>query len=84
MNELAQYLLQNIILDFDGEVSAENVRAFLRDDGSAESREVLQKIIEDNGIDDLLLALGDVLKSNLATGIDTSVVREHIVSYSES
>lgn len=84
MNELSQYLLDNIILDFEGEVTTEMVRDFLRRDDSPTSRALLQKIIEDNGIEDLLLAVADCLNDNLATGINTNVIREHLVGYSDS
>lgn len=84
MNELAQYLMENIIFDFEGEVTAETVRAFLRQDNRTESRALLQKIIEENGIDDLLIALADCLTVNLTTGITADVIREHLNSYAES
>ncbi|MCP4601288.1 MAG: hypothetical protein GY847_12320 [Proteobacteria bacterium] len=84
MNELAQYLLENLIFDFEGEVTTETVRAFLRQDNRSESRALLQKIIEEKGVDDLLIALADCLTANLASGIDKDVVREHLASYAES
>jgi len=84
LNELANYLLENIIIDFEGEVTTDTIRAFLRKDEGPVSRALLQKIIEDKGIDDLVIALADVLKANIANGIDTSLIREHLVSYSES
>jgi hypothetical protein len=84
LKELAEYLLQNVILDFDGEVTVEAVRAFLREDNSAGSRAMMQKIIEDNGVDDLLLALADVLVANLTSGINADVIAEHIATYTES
>ena len=84
MNELAQYLLDNLILDFEGEVTTDTVRAFLRKDESGLSRALLQKIIEDNGIEELLIAVADCLSGNIGTGIDASVIREHLITYSES
>lgn len=84
MNELAQYLFDNMIIDFEGEVTTETVRAFLRKDEGPIARALLQKIIEDKGIDDLVIALADVLKANVANGIDSSLIREHLVTYSES
>ena len=84
MNELAQYLLENLIFDFEGEVTAETVRAFLRQDNNEEARELMQKIIEDKGIDELLITLADCLTANLATGITSEVIREHLTSYAES
>lgn len=84
MNELAQYLFDNMIIDFEGEVSMETIRVFLRKDEGPVSRALLQKIIEDKGIDDLVIALADVLKANVTNGIDTGLIREHLVTYSES
>ena len=84
MNELAQYLLENLIVDFEGEVTAETVRAFLRQDGTEQSRALMQKIIEDKGIDELLITLADCLAVNLGTGVTSDVIRSHLVSYSES
>lgn len=84
MNELAQYLLEKMLFDFDGEVTTETVRAFLRRDDDAASRALLQKIIEENGIDDLLITLADCLTADLPTGINAAVIRGHLSSYSES
>ena len=77
-------MLENIIIDFEGEVTTDTVRAFLRKDESATSRALLQKIIEEKGIDELLLALADCLVANIPTGIDSSTIREHLVTYSDS
>ena len=55
MKELVSYLLQNLYLDFQGEISVEQVREFLREDESREARQLLSKIIEEKGIDDLLI-----------------------------
>ncbi len=84
MKELAHYLFENIILDFEGEVTTETIRAFLRKDESPEARALMQKIIEENGIDDLLIAIADCLTSDLAKGITTDSIKEHLSGYSES
>lgn len=84
MNELAQYLIENIILDFEGDVTTETVRAFLRKDDSPRARALLQRIIEEQGIDDLLLALADCLTAELAKKLTPSDVTDHLVSYSEA
>ena len=84
MNELAQYLFENLLFDFNVEVTAEAVRAFLRRDENAESRALLQKIIEENGIDDLLMALADCLTVDLPNGINPDVIRSHLSNYAES
>lgn len=84
MKELVQYLLENMYIDFQGDVSLETVRSFLREDDSPEARALLAKVIEDNGVDDMLLTLADCLKESLQTGISDEVVREQLNTYSES
>jgi hypothetical protein len=84
VKELVRYLLENMYLDFQGEISLETVRQFLRSDDSREARQLLQKLIEDRGVDELLLTLADVLKDHLRSGVSEEVVREQLVLYSES
>jgi uncharacterized membrane-anchored protein YjiN (DUF445 family) len=84
VKELVQYLLENMYIDFQGDVSLETVRSFLREDDSTEARALLAKVIEDNGVDDLLLTLADCLKESLQTGISDEVVREQLNTYAES
>jgi hypothetical protein len=84
VNELVEYLLKNLYIDFQGEISVERVREFLRQDDSREARRVLAKIIEEKGVDDLLLTLADCLREHLRHGINENVVREQLNLYAES
>ncbi|MGZ3419578.1 MAG: hypothetical protein ACXWUG_09755 [Polyangiales bacterium] len=84
MNELVRYLLENMYLDFQGEISLEQVRAMLREDGSREARGLLEKLTQENGIDDMLITLADTLKDYLAQGINNDTIREQLQLYSES
>ena len=84
MKELVRYLLDNLYLDFQGEISLETVRQFLRGDESREAKAVLAKLIEDKGVDDLLLTLADCLKEHIRTGVSEQVVREQLSLYSDS
>ncbi len=84
MKDLVRYLLDNLYLDFQGEISLDTVRQFLRGDDSREAKALLQKMIEDKGVDDLLIALADVLKEHLRTGVNEQVVREQLSMYSDS
>lgn len=84
MKELIRYLMQNMYLDFQGDISLETVRGFLRDDDSREARQLLSKIIEEKGIDDLLITLADCLKEHIQSGVSETVVREQLQMYSES
>jgi len=52
VKELVRYLIENMFLDFQGDISVERVREFLREDDSREARQLLSKIIEEKGVDD--------------------------------
>ncbi len=84
MKELVRYLLENLYLDFQGEISIDTVRQFLRGDDSREARALLAKLIEDKGVDDLLLTLADCLKEHIRSGVNESVVHEQLSLYAES
>ena len=84
MNELVRYLLDNLTLDFTGEIDGEKVREFLREDDSRDARQLLSKIIEDKGVEDLLITLADCLKEHLQAGITDDAVLEQLHMYSES
>jgi hypothetical protein len=84
VKELIRYLLQNIQLDFQGEISLDQVRQYLRDDDTRESRKLLGKLIEDKGVDDMLITLADCLKEHITTGIRDETVSEQLRMYSDS
>ena len=84
MKELIRYLLNNIYLDFQGEITLDTVRGLLREDDSREARKLLGKLIEDKGVDDMLLILADCLKEYLTTGVNEKVVSEQLSLYADS
>lgn len=84
MKELVRYLLENMYVDFQGEISLDTVRQFLRGDDSREAKALLQKLIEDKGVDDLLITLADVLKDHIRTGVNEQTMREQLSMYAES
>lgn len=84
MKQLIQYLLENLILDFQGDLTLDMVRDFLRDDESREGRALLAKLVEDRGVSDMMITLADCLQDYLKTGINDEVLREQIRTYAES
>jgi len=84
VKELIRYLMDNMYLDFQGDISLETVRGFLREDESREARQLLSKIIEEKGIDDLLITLADCLKEHIQSGVNENIVREQLQMYAES
>ena len=47
MKELIKYLIENMVIDFQGEITLETVRGFLREDDGREARQLLAKLIEE-------------------------------------
>ena len=84
MKELIKYLLDNLYLDFQGEITLETVRNFLREDDGRDARQLLAKLIEEKGVDDMLITLADCLKEHIQNGINEKVIREQLSDYSES
>jgi hypothetical protein len=84
VNELIRYLMENMYIDFQGEISTETVRNFLKDDPSREARTLLNKIVEDKGVEDMLITLADCLKDHLRSGISEEAIRDQLGTYSES
>ena len=84
MRELVRYLLENAYIDFQGDLSIDKVREFLRDDETREGRSLLAKLIDDKGVDDLLITIADCLKDHIRTGINEETIREQLSTYSES
>ena len=84
VKQLIGYLLDNMILDFQGNLTLDMVREFLRDDDSRESRALLSKLVEDRGVSDMMITLADCLQDTIKTGINEEVLREQIRTYAES
>jgi hypothetical protein len=84
LNQLVRYLLENMYLDFQGEISLDQVRQMLRGDESREAKALLAKLIEDKGVDDLLITLADCLKDHIQSGVTEQVLRDQLSTYSDS
>jgi hypothetical protein len=84
VNQLIAYLLENLILDFKGDLTLDMVREFLRNDEGREARALLAKLVEDRGVSDMMITLADCLQDSIRTGISDDVVREQIRTYAES
>ncbi len=84
MKELARFLLQNAQIDFSGDIAIDQVRQFLRDDDSREARALLARLIEDKGVDEMLITVADCLKEHIPNGIGEDVIRQQLAMYSDS
>jgi len=84
LNQLIAYLRENLLLDFQGDLSLEMVRDFLKDDDSRDARALLGKLVGDRGTNDMLIVLADCLLDHVQRSLTDDVVREQLRNYSES
>ena len=84
MRELVRYLLEHAYIDFQGDIDMDRVRELLRDDDTREARSLLSKLIEEKGVDDLLITIADCLKEHIPSGITEDTLRQQLLTYSES
>lgn len=84
MNQLIAYLRENMILDFQGDLTLEMVREFLKEDNSREARALLAKLVEDRGVNEMMIVLADCLLEVVQQSITDDRIREQLRSYSES
>ena len=84
MKQLIAYLRENMILDFQGDLTLEMLRDFLRDDDSREARALLSKIVEDRGVNDMMIVLADCLLEVVQKAVSDETIREQLQTYAES
>ena len=84
MKRLIQYLRENMILDFQGDMTLEMLREMLRDDDSREARALRAKVVEDKGVNDMMLVLADCLLEVVQRSLPEEAMREQLSTYAES
>lgn len=83
LNQLVAYLLEHMIIDFQGDLTLDMVRDFLREDNSPASKSLLSKLVEDRGVSDMMIVLADCLQECLSTGIRKETVHDQIRTYAD-
>ncbi len=84
MKQLIAFLLDHAMLDFSGDLSLDMVKDFLRDDDSPEARALLAKLVQERGVDDMVVTLADCLQEHLRNGLTEDVVSDQLKMYAES
>jgi len=85
VRDLVRFLLEHAVIDFQGDdITIEKVRQYLREDDSREARALLSKLIEDKGVDEMLVTVADCLNDYIRVGITEDTLREQLGVYSES
>jgi hypothetical protein len=84
VKQLIAFLLDHAMLDFSGELTIDMVKDFLREDEAPESRALLNKIMQDGGVEDMQITLADCLQDSLRIGLTEGLVGEQLKLYAES
>lgn len=84
MKQLIAFLLDHAMLDFSGGLTIDMVKDFLRDDESPEARALLNRIMQDGGVEEMQVTLADCLQESLRTGLSEGIVGEQLKLYAES
>jgi hypothetical protein len=84
VNRLIAYLRENVMLDFQGDLSVERVRELLSGDDSRDARNLLAKVVSEGKVEDMLLVLTDVLLEVVQTALSDEVMREQLRMYMDS
>ena len=84
MDELYSYILNHIVLDFEGEFTMEKINDMLVRDGSQVSRDLRARLIAEQGPNQFLLVLLDCLGESVSDGIRKDKVEEQVRLYLEA
>ena len=84
VNRLIEYLRQNMIVDFQGDLSVAKVRELLAGDDSRDAKNLLAKLVADRKVEDFIIVLADCLAEPMQRALTDDVMREQIRMYAES
>ena len=84
VNRLIEYLRQNLMIDFQGDLSVAKVRELLAGDDSRDAKTLLTKLVADRKVEDMLVVLADCLLEPVQKALPDDVMREQLRMYSES
>ncbi|MDY0059708.1 MAG: hypothetical protein RBU45_07870 [Myxococcota bacterium] len=84
MNQLIQYMLEHLMLDFEGELNQETVQRFLKNDNSPLSRDLRSKLTTDKEVEDFLVVMADCLREFIRSGVTPERVKEQVQYYVEA
>jgi hypothetical protein len=84
VNRLIEYLRQNILIDFQGELSVAKVRELLAGDESRDAKALLTKLVAERKVEDMLVVLADCLTEPVQKALTDEVMRDQLRMYTES
>lgn len=84
MNQLIQFLLDHLMLDFDNEVTQEAVLRILDSDKSPLARDLKARVTQDRDVGEFLVPLADCLRVYIQLGVTPERVREQVQAWVEA
>ena len=84
VNRLIAYLRDNLIIDFQGDLTVGMARELLAGDESREAKALLAKLVAEKKVEDMLVVLADCLLESVQRALTDEVMREQIRMYVES
>jgi len=84
VNRLIDYLRQNLMIDFQGDLSVEKVRELLAGDDSRDVKVLLAKLTQEKNVEDMMLVLADCLLEPVQSSLSDDMMREQLRMYTES
>jgi len=84
VNQLIAYLRQNLMIDFQGDLSVAKVRELLAGDDSRDAKQILAKVVAEKNVEDMILVLADCLLEPVQQSLGDDLMREQLRMYSES
>jgi hypothetical protein len=84
VNRLIDYLRQNLMIDFQGDLSVAKVRELLAGDDSRDAKNLLAKLVAEKKVEDMMLVLADCLLEPVQQALSDDVMREQLRTYTDS
>lgn len=84
VNRLIEYLRQNLMIDFQGDLSVAKVRELLAGDDSRDAKNLLAKLVAERKVEDMMLVLADCLLEPVQKALSDDVMREQLRMYADS
>jgi hypothetical protein len=84
VNRLIEYLRQNLMIDFQGDLSVAKVKELLAGDDSRDAKNLQSKLVADRKVEDMMLVLADCLLEPVQKALTDEIMREQLRMYSDS
>jgi hypothetical protein len=84
VNRLIEYLRQNLMIDFQGDLSVATVRELLAGDDSRDAKTLMAKLVAEKNVEEMMLVLADCLLEPVQKALTDDVMREQLRTYTES